>query len=1475
MIRSQPAPSTALPSRLDAAVQAYWEQCAEGRFDRDAWRQEFGDVANEAESWLADYAAIQDLWRDQRGSSRRAATPPDLLPLPYSLGQYTLQEVVGWGGMGVVYRAWQATLKRHVAVKVIRPDKLAELAADERERWRQRFQFEIEAAGRVSQCDHVVTVLDAFTSGELSCYVMEYVDGRSLSDVVRERPLAPIAAAQCLERVARAVFEIHKHGLLHLDIKPLNILMSGSPSRPLVTDFGLARSVCWGEVDSDGAVGTPRYMAPELFGSSLPDSRSSTVSNDRGSFATEPTWAADVYSLGATLVHVLCGGPPPGDASTPDAAVKRWRELSLAGVDADLKAICRKCLAPRPADRYASAAELADDLQRYCDGRPTLARRNSVFHRLKLWVRRNPALALAVVALLTFVGGFAYHLRQSQRHQQTQQASLAWHKARADRLARQRLAHIDRVLTDVDAAPNSSSSVAGNTQTLREVQQELDEWSVDASEAVDVSWLRLEAHFRLGQIYLRHGNVAGAGGLDAAARSFDTAGAICRKLQAGSDRADDARQMRWKCMRLLLDARLRAGDLAVVERDLPLLIDELRAHVSAPWQLMAEPQLNDAERPVGGFRDPGAAQQVSQAELATELEQVRERQETLAKCWLLSAELAERLRDSTKCETSLREARQLLHDLLGMQASSATAAINTDNRRLAETFARCLELLAKHYDAEQQTEQAIACAEENVAVRNRILEQAPGDDLARRELVTAELTLASITRSQGVEAKAIANYEKELDSLRKRRAGMPSTSAELKDEAVLLERLAGLQDRLGSVSRAAGHYETSLSLLIDAARLNPTDVEIDVNVAIRHRQVARIKLRQGDENAAREHAEQGVELQRELLRKYPSDVAHREKLALALLISADVHTQLREYETAQRLARESCEIYGELSRSHALRPQDTVEWLRAQHWVAYCALQLANLDAAEPALTECLTNLDALARTNASRQEVLSLRSQVMASFARLSAERKDWVNADSHARDAIRAVEEALRESPRNSFYLRHLAFILTNAGNDARDSGKLDVALQFTTRNIETSEQLAKLDSSNEDSQLLLASAYLRHAKVLARLDQRKDALRFTRKSLEIRQSRLARQPKNCQRIRELRLAWHDLGQLLADEGRHDEAIVAWTNAVATVDQLVALNQAEPDDLANQYYDLNGLSTSAFTAQRFLEVLYAREQQLVYLQSVAARDGTTDNWDRLARLLKLTGVLQRDLGTFPRAEQLIDGALAVYERLSKMEPERRKWKFERLATLVDRAKTEYERYRVSEARHWYELAREGAEAWRNLPSVSGSEPGDAALNIDKLLGEIHRGLADCDDAADSIADLQRAERNLLRANESRALSLSLLLRVAELCRRGDFTAARATAARLAELASKKDQSLLLQAARAYAICAAATQLSDSKQSDDDARRACEVLVRTRERGLLANDTRFARLWRHQDFDVLRGRRDFQQVLCETNPDDPGSTEK
>ncbi len=288
-----------------------------------------------------------------------ASTPRDR-DLP-SFPNYEVLGVVGTGGMGVVYKARQKGLDRLVALKVLRP------SVAESEEGIRRFLLEARSAAKI-QHPHVVSIHEVSSVDDHPFFTMDYIEGRSLSEALKDPSQSIRDFAVCLRKVALAIHHGHAMGIIHRDLKPANILLDRS-GEPRVTDFGIAKDIRSDSriTDSGASVGTPCYMAPEQA---------------RGeSDGTGP--ATDVYALGALLYECLTKRPPFEGRTIAETMHKVLQETPIPprriapNAPKALEAVALRALEKAPEARYPSALSFAEDLERYLAGRPVTATRGS------------------------------------------------------------------------------------------------------------------------------------------------------------------------------------------------------------------------------------------------------------------------------------------------------------------------------------------------------------------------------------------------------------------------------------------------------------------------------------------------------------------------------------------------------------------------------------------------------------------------------------------------------------------------------------------------------------------------------------------------------------------------------------------------------------------------------------------------------------------------------------------------------------------------------------------------------------------------------------------------------------------------------------------------------------------------------------------------------------------------------------------
>jgi serine/threonine protein kinase/tetratricopeptide (TPR) repeat protein len=474
------------------------------------------------------------------------------------VGDYEIERELGRGGMGVVYKAHHRQLRRDVALKMILAGKHA--GSDQLERF-------LTEARSVAQLQHpnIVQIFDIGEQDGLPYFSLEFVDGKSLAQVINKQPQDPQQAARIIEILGRAMQYAHDHRVLHRDLKPANVLLTHD-SVPKISDFGLAKKVEDEETASTqtGTVmGTPSYMSPE---------QAMGLTHDVGP-------AADQYSLGAMLYEMLTGRPPFLAAKPVETILQvihdepvRPQQLQ-PGTPADIETICLKALQKDVSKRYGSCNELADDLRRFLNGEPILARPVSQLERAARWCRRNPwiaipsSLAIVFLVLASIVSTWSYFTVKSQNvaikiesdnakrqeaHAKVQEGIA---KERAEAATKQAKLVIDTVQvmlsefdTKLSSLPASSETRLSLLETIVKVWDQIDKSVRDDEEGTAVPTLMVARH-KIALLYIA------AGKLDLADKEFQKLYDIAKHRIQVKKGADGARQNLAEICRNLGDIR--------------------------------------------------------------------------------------------------------------------------------------------------------------------------------------------------------------------------------------------------------------------------------------------------------------------------------------------------------------------------------------------------------------------------------------------------------------------------------------------------------------------------------------------------------------------------------------------------------------------------------------------------------------------------------------------------------------------------------------------------------------------------------------------------------------------------------------------------------------------------------------------------------------------------------------------------------
>lgn len=304
------------------------------------------------------------------------------------IAHYVIEKELGRGGMGIVYKAYDTKLERTVALKVLLNKGLTEKQI-------QRFVLEAKATAKLKH-PNIVEIYDIGKTPE-NYFTMEYIEGKTISSLVSQNKIKITQAAKIIKKVAEALHYAHKNGIIHRDIKPSNIIIDKN-GEPKIMDFGLVKVVDNKEQLSlsGEAIGTPSYMSPEQAD------------------CKKVTKESDIYSVGATLYEILTKRPPFQGATNYNIIYQIFENdpirprLLNPDTPKDLENICLKCMHKKPEKRYKNGRLLAQDIERYLNGKVVKARSVGIFEKSQKLVMRNKKESITLV-ILCFIGLFFYH----------------------------------------------------------------------------------------------------------------------------------------------------------------------------------------------------------------------------------------------------------------------------------------------------------------------------------------------------------------------------------------------------------------------------------------------------------------------------------------------------------------------------------------------------------------------------------------------------------------------------------------------------------------------------------------------------------------------------------------------------------------------------------------------------------------------------------------------------------------------------------------------------------------------------------------------------------------------------------------------------------------------------------------------------------------------------------------------------------
>ena len=771
---------------------------------------------------------------------------------------YQILGELGRGAMGVVYKAHQEMADRTVALKVmlnLEHARAGEVA---------RFKVEAQAAARLEH-GNIIHVFDVGQEGELPYFTLEYVDGGTLADKIAKQMLPVDQSAQMLHTLATAIAYAHSRDVIHRDLKPANILLT-KDGKPKIADFGLARRTDdVSHLTVDGTIlGTPNYMSPEQ------------AAGDQEIIGP----LSDVYTLGAIFYELLVGRPP-FKAATSWEVIQQVRSAEPTppttlqpGIPRDLETICLKCLQKAPEKRYGSAQLLADDLQRFLNNEPILARPIGQIERIVRLCRRYPRearlLGLIATLLLVMTGGAvgtAYKINSDRSRISQQVAQISKQrdeisvekKISDDRLTTYR-STVSKLVNNVPNLLESAPLGAGTRQEFLALMSQILEGS-EESGAVGPSrqWGREAIALREGESLLSQAF--------ADLNRSDKAEQAATLMQRAADKFVEAQQIAQE----VLDNR--PEDLSKAASNLAHAISRvantatLRGVVWTEVVPLYKRTVELRREALAGEKNEGGGTALRKAELGAELNRYAD--------FLLTVSSNDPIRFATRAMENTQEAIELLQSSINELPAGENGQA-TARRDLASCFGT-LARAAERRGLEEQAQNGYAqCAEvlrkladdfpNRYSFRKRSLEasNAYGDYLLGKN---ADPTLVRQQYEFGMQDLKITLDTPELRALQNGNHGL----------AMQHYRLGIAELRVGDTARAKSHFERSALLreiawrdTLENTPAEKSDQQLDSTISQRI-ELMLAQARCGNTNTALQHAKWIRERAETLVKEHGND----------------------------------------------------------------------------------------------------------------------------------------------------------------------------------------------------------------------------------------------------------------------------------------------------------------------------------------------------------------------------------------------------------------------------------------------------------------------------------------------------------------------------------------------------------------------------------------------------------------------------
>ena len=1319
---------------------------------------------------------------------------------------YELLHELGRGGMGVVYKARQVRLNRLVALKMIRS---GELAGTEEI---QRFHSEAEAA---AQLDHpgIVPVFEVGEDNGQCFFSMGLVAGEGLDTRLKDGPLAPRDAAELMCSIARAVQYAHEQKIVHRDLKPANVLMDAD-GNPRITDFGLAK-----RVDADSGMtatgqvmGTPSYMPPEQAAGRI----------------EKIGPQSDVYSLGAILYAVLTGRPPFQAANVLETLEQvRHREpvsprqLNPA-VDKDLETICLKCLDKEISRRYSSARAFEEDLTRYLEGRPIIARPVGRSVRVVRWCRRNPLGAGIIVLLLILaIGGPTMAIVQSNLRRRANEAT---DRADAEATkAKEALAKERRTNRDLESTVHQWVAATKNSRLLKDprFKQELKEFLQQARrhyegfirDHIDDSDPQTQAKVVQALVDMGYINSQSGSKPEAVATYLQLKQFLRKRTIDGERISRGDREKIVLCCNNLGSLYQSLGDTAKSQREYDealRLISEMAAE--EPANLKYQDDLALAHHNLGT------------------LHRVRG--------------------NSGKALSEYRQALRIREKLLKAAPDSVMS-----RRQLASLLMHLADLFAAYSRAEE----AVPVYQRTLAIQKKLAREDPSNHEIANELALTFNNFGILYDDLGKSDESMKTYRAALALRIALVREQPTVTMYHRELAGVHHNIALLQSHKKELVKALASHRKALTIREKLAADNPGVTQFQEDLASSYSHIAAFFSRQGDAKQAVEGYRRALPIRKKLVQDHPAFFDYQLSLADTYSGLAYALKKLQRVTEADAASREALRIRKELAEKHADSSAAQSNLAASYYSNAERHRRSSRFDEAIEAHLAALTIREKLHRQNPRLTEP---RNDIATSHSALGMiyRKRDRLS-DAHAahQKAVRFRKQLAEENPSIDSYRHNLAFSHYRVGLVQRDRRRYQQAIAGFQNALKLYAALETKDPQQLDYQYHVARCWDNIGICQLKLRDVNRALNSTQAATRYFQ-RLANQNRTIESYQKhYARVLYNLSVIHRRRGDSQGALEASERALKVQQQLVLQNPNEEKYKSGLATRLFGLGVMLHRSRSPQRARNAYVSSIRIFKGLLAEDPNVEEYrDKLRKCYNNLGDLLNRIGKPELSAGAHRSALDILASLAGEFPKNKEYRKAHLTALYILAVRLYE---IGDAEP---IIKHLDVAIPLLESAWKSSPRDTTTTARIRSAYYMRALAF--DALDKFAAAAADWKTAIRYDDG-TNTASLKRRLAlSLVRTGKHAEAIALVAD--QRKSTTRGSSLMRLARAHSLAAGQAAVDSSLTPENRselqsryASQAVALLRRAAAVGYFRLERRKRYLVEHPDLEAVRGRADLLRL--------------